>query len=95
MMEDVKIPLHRYWIEFDLTNYADPPMSMDMGLGVTARSEEQALAIIQERLFSGRLLPDVRNVARDIDVSGLDPKHIRPNMGNPAVLGIWFPMGFQ
>jgi hypothetical protein len=88
-------PLHRYWIEFDLAPYADPPMSIEMGLGVTAPSEEQALAIIQKRIFSGRPLPEMKSIARDLDVSTLDPKHIRPNMGNPALLGIWFPMGFQ
>jgi hypothetical protein len=88
-------PLHRYWIAFDLTHYADPPMSIDMGLGVTAHSEGEALAIVQVRVFSGRPLPATKSIARDLDVSALDPRHIRPNMGNPAVLGIWFPLGFQ
>ena len=94
-MEDAKYHLHRYWIEFDLTHYADPPMSIAMGFGITARTEEQALAMVQERVFGGRPLPEMKSIARDLDVSTLDPKHIRPNMGNPAVLGIWFPMGFQ
>jgi len=88
-------PLHRYWIDFDLAFYEEPPMSVDMGFGVTALSQDQALEIVRQRVFNGRPLPTIKNIAPNVDVSILDPRHIRPNMANPAVLGIWFPLGFQ
>jgi hypothetical protein len=28
-------------------------------------------------------------------VSTLDPRHVRPNMGNPVTPGIWFPLGHE
>lgn len=86
--------MRRYWIEFDLSNYERPPVSIDMGLGVTAQSREDALSLVRDRVFGGRELPPVRQVIDDVDVSTLDPGHVRPNMGAPTWRGIWFPLGF-
>lgn len=87
--------MHRYWIEFDITGYAAPPLEAMMGFGVTSHTQDGALGLLQQHIFGGRELPPLRGVIEDVDVSTLDPRHVRPNMGNPVWPGIWFPLGFQ
>jgi hypothetical protein len=65
-----------------------------MGCGATARTLEEATAIVQERVFGGAALPPIRDIVSDIDISTLDPGHVRPNMGNPVIEGVWFPLGY-
>lgn len=87
--------LHRYWIRFDL-KLSDPhPIGVLPGIGVTAYNEEDALQMIREIVFSRHPLPQVKELIRDIDVSTLDDGHVRPNMANPVVRGVWFPKGYQ
>ncbi|WP_156338476.1 hypothetical protein [Chondromyces crocatus] len=70
------------------------PPGIRMGCGVTASSVEEATALVQERVFGGKPLPQLREVVTDVDVSALDPSHVRVNMGNPVLRGIWFPLGY-
>ena len=95
----VKLPsmhgLHRYWFEFA----ASEPRERELlarhfllaGCGVTAWNEEDARRLIHEQFFSGDPLPPIRSVCADVDVSTLDPDHVRPNMGVPVWRGVWFP----
>jgi hypothetical protein len=87
--------MRRFWIEFNLSDYPNPPISIESGFGVTSASLQEALGVIRERAFDGRELPPISRVVEDVDVSTLDAKHVRPNMGVPVVRGIWFPIGFQ
>ena len=82
-----KYELRRFWFRFE-GDSASP-----LGYGVTAWTEEDAGDIRREKIFEGRPLP-AGSIARDVDVSTLDARHIRPNMGTPAWRGIWFPQGF-
>ena len=87
--------LHRYWIRFDL-KLSDPhPIGVLPGIGVTAYDEEDALRMIRELVFVRHPLPQVKELITDIDVSTLDDRHVRPNMANPVVRGVWFPKGYQ
>lgn len=86
--------LHRYWIEFATSSGVELPLGTRLGCGVTARDYDAAVELIRERLFDGST-PPVQSVIEDIDVSTLDPGHVRPNMGSPVAPGIWFPMGYQ
>ncbi|MGK3959279.1 hypothetical protein WMF38_40320 [Sorangium sp. So ce118] len=86
--------LHRFWFEFTIDHPEDLPPGVRMGCGVTAHTVEEATALIRERVFGGAVLPRIHEVVPDIDVSKLDPGHVRPNMGNPVVRGIWFPLGY-
>ena len=42
-------------------------------------------------LFGDRAIPPNGEVVLDIDASTLDPVYVQPRIGNPAVLGVWFP----
>jgi hypothetical protein len=84
--------LHRYWFEFELG--ALPP-GVSRGCGVTAYSEEDARRLLADTVFRGSVLPQVRRVVVDVDVSALDPGHVLPNMLDPATRGVWFPMGHR
>jgi hypothetical protein len=61
-----------------------------LGVGVTAASEAEALALIFEAFGSERRVKDIRPIA---DMRELDQGHVVPNMGNWFVRGIWFPLG--
>ena len=61
-----------------------------MGCGVSATDLDDAEALLRESLFDGDL-PTVRRVVEDLDVRDLDENHVRPNMGDPSVRGVWFP----
>jgi len=86
--------LRRYWIEFDLTNYPRRPLGGSRGCEMTTHSRADALDLIRKQVFNGQL-PTVSHLVEDVDVSQLDAGHVRPNMGNPAVSGIWFPLGYK
>jgi hypothetical protein len=86
--------LHRFWLEFEFDKPEDAPFGVRPGCGVTARTQEEAMSLVQQRVFGGEAIPRIRKFVVDIDISTLDPGHIRPNMGNPIVPGIWFPLGY-
>lgn len=60
------------------------------GCGVTGFDEADCWRRVDE-VFGGRPVPPRREVVLDVDVSTLDPAHVLPRIGNPAMLGIWFP----
>ncbi len=84
--------LRRYWFEFDPSNQ-ELPLDLGYGCGVTAYDLEDALKIIQSRIFGNRSLPQLSSTVEDVDVSALDEGHVRPNMASPLQRGIWFPQG--
>ena len=61
---------------------------------MTAYSLEDAYEIICKRIFAGEALPGIQNEIEDVDVSTLDTCHVRPNMGDPRMCGVWFPLGY-
>jgi hypothetical protein len=87
--------MRRYWITFDQPAGDKPALSLSLCVGVTAPSIEAALKIIRFQMFVGKDLPAVKRCIEDIDVSTLDANHVLPNMGVPAMHGIWFPLGFK
>jgi hypothetical protein len=64
-----------------------------LGFGVTARSLDDAMAIIRA-LDYGRFLPDdlagVR-VIEGVTVAALDQPHVVPNMGPIVIRRMWYP----
>lgn len=89
--------LHRYWFLFDPKELHNSLPVLNLGCGVTAYSKTEAITLIREtfaKLFINHTLPEIVECIEDVDVSQLDPNHIRPNMGNCVRLGIWFPLGF-
>lgn len=86
--------LHRYWFVFSFSDPYDLPPGIRVGCGVTAVSVEDAKSLLLSRVFVDSEIPAIRRVDVDVDVSALDVSHVRPNMGDPAVRGVWFPIGF-
>jgi hypothetical protein len=82
--------LTRYWITFERLA---KPTPLNLGCGVTAFGCEDALEIVRDRAFAGRVMPKIIEIQEDVDVSKLDPKHVVPNIGSVTIRGIWFPMG--
>ena len=87
--------LRRFWFEFDLTVEDEHPAGILLGCGVTARSYEDAVVLLRERVWEGRELPSIRKVIEDVDISSLDRAHVLPNLVMPPVWrGVWFPQGY-
>ena len=72
----------RYWFELD---------ERSAGYGVTGYDREDAEALLRRRVFADREMPPIRDVVEHVDVSALDPKHVLPNAGSPALRGVWYP----
>ena len=85
--------LRRYWFEFDLPQAQARLVSYGLGCGVTAYGYEDAVAQMKDRVFKNTEMPPIRNVVEDVDVSTLDAKDVKPNMGMPVFRGVWFPLG--
>ncbi|MGE6218446.1 hypothetical protein ACQKCH_01370 [Nubsella zeaxanthinifaciens] len=85
----------RYWFEFDFENYLPVPSGTRTGCGVTAYSYEDALNIINEKIFNKIPTAPIKQVVENVDISILDKGHVLPNMGLPNVRGIWFPLGYN
>jgi hypothetical protein len=82
--------LHRYWIKLDPTG-----LPSDLGYGVTAYSEPDALGILRHVVFEDDALPAVVEITPDVDVRTLDQGHVAPNMAPPNWRGVWFPKGYD
>lgn len=80
--------MNPYWAKFQPPG---GPSNLNLGVGVTARSEEDARRLL-ERAFPEAQLVNLTVVS---DASELDQKHVVPNMGNLLARGIWFPVGFE
>ncbi len=92
----MKEPLHRYWIEFDLT--IDDPRSVTglmLGCGVTAYTRDDALYLVRSRVLHGEALPPIKSIVEDVDVSMLDQGHVMPNIWPPIWRGVWFPPSYR
>ncbi|NVJ62417.1 MAG: hypothetical protein HWE27_18660 [Gammaproteobacteria bacterium] len=87
--------MKRFWIKLDYSDYESIPIGTRMGIGVTATNLDDAKNQLLEKIFKRKQLPEIKNVVEDIDINELDNNHVRPNMGNPAVYGIWFPLGYN
>jgi hypothetical protein len=83
--------LTRFWFKFRRTS---PPDLLSMGVGITAYDLADARRMLREQVFPlyGEEPVDEAEVIENIDVRTLEEKHVRPNMGNPAARGVWFPM---
>ena len=84
----MKAVLTRFWLKLDADTHSPP------GYGVTAWTEEDAIAIVRDRVYRGDPVPKP-SITPAVDVGKLDPGHIRPNLGGSNWRGIWYPLGFE
>ncbi len=68
---------------------------MIIGCGVTAENITEAKLLLKEKVFNDKDLPTIINIIEGVDISTLDAGHVTPNMGNPVVKGVWFPIGYD
>jgi len=91
-MSTVRAYLHRYWFRFDVSSAeAGVTRRSPLGWGVTAVDRRDAEELLRMTVFDGGELPEAAAVVEDVDVCDLDSGHVRPNMGDPSIRGIWFP----
>lgn len=83
--------LFRYWITFD---QLEPYDSLQMGCGITAYTEEDAINILCKTILFGKKIPKILSIVENIDINSLDEGHVIPNMESPVWRGVWFPKGF-
>jgi hypothetical protein len=84
--------LRRYWFEFEIPQAHARLVVYGLGCGVTAYNYDDAISLMKELVFSKLEMPPIRSVIEDVDVSTLDVKHVRVNMGVPVNRGVWFPL---
>ena len=84
--------LHRYWIEFE---EVEPYDTLNLGCGVTAFNVEDALRLVQEKVFRDKPMLKIKTLIEDVDVSTLDEGHVRGQMGLVIHRGVWFPLGYD
>ena len=81
-------------MEFEKNLEIRMPFGTKIGCGVTAFDKAQALKIVEEKVFLNKQMPAIARIVEHVDVRNLDPGHVQPNMGNPAAIGVWFPLGY-
>lgn len=87
--------LVRFWFEFDISVAFGYPLGIGYGCGVTAYNIEDALRLMEDRIFSSVKRPPFKTVKENVDISTLDQGHVIPNMKLPFSRGIWFPLGYD
>lgn len=80
--------LRRYWITFAPEGEPSP---LNLGCGITAHDQSQAEIFLENEVFPLFGRRSIAQIVEGIDVSTLEENHVRPNMGSPAVIGVWFP----
>jgi hypothetical protein len=70
-----------------------PPGTL-LGCGITAYDLNDALSILNTKVFNGYTKPKVKNIKEDVDIRSLDQNHVIPNMGIVTDRGVWFPLGY-
>ena len=84
--------LRRFWFNFEETRRFTP---LNLGCGVTGYDYDDAITLLQTRVFTTETVPKINGCIEDVDVSTLDPNHVLPNIGSVVARGIWFPQGYD
>jgi len=85
----------RYWFEFASTQIKDLPPGLHLGCGITAYDYTDAISILRQKVFRGQEIPELKDKKENIDIRTLDQGHVIPNMKNPTLRGVWFPLGYE
>ena len=88
--------LKRCWIEFDFKYNLELHYNrFALGCGITAFNNEDALNILEEKIFHSYKGLSIEKMIEDVHIRTLDQNHVVPNMNSPHIRGVWFPMGFE
>ena len=81
--------LRPYWITL---RRRIEPSPLNLGVGITADSEIDARNLFMERIGGEERILEIKLIE---NMGVLDENHVVPNMGNPLLRGIWFPLGYD
>lgn len=87
--------MNRYWFEFEIDSAFKFPPGIGIGCGITAFNYNDALQILDEKIFCSVKRPPFKKIVENIDVNTLDQGHVIPNMNPPIYRGVWFPLGYD
>ena len=77
-----------FWFEFERF---PEPTQLNFGCGVTGFDYDDALLLLQTRVFTDREMPPILSSIENISLTNLEQSHVAPNIGNVVERGIWFP----
>ena len=83
--------LKKFWFCFEPF---PKPSPINLGCGVTAYNYDDAVYLLQDRVFGEHGVPRIVECIENIEQTALDQKHVLPNIGDAAIRGIWFPQGY-
>ena len=86
--------MRRFWFEFEIDEENPLPIGISNGCGVSAYSYDDAISILETKVFVEMKVPSFKVKKEDVDISLLDENHILPNMGDVTLRGVWFPLGY-
>ncbi len=79
--------LNKYWI-----TTSGCQALFRIGIGVTAYSEEDMMAVVKKKIREDFLVESVRRIQ---SIDELEQNHVVPNMEEFISRGIWFPRGYR
>ncbi len=85
----------RFWFEFEIETAFKYPPGIGIGCGVTALAYDDALKIMDEKIFFSIKRPPIKKTIENVDIRELDQGHVVPNMKPPNYRGVWFPLGYD
>jgi len=85
----------RFWFEFKIDSAFNYPPGIGFGCGVTAVDYNDAIKILDEKVFTVTERPPFKRVVEDVDIRELDQGHVIPNMNPPIYRGVWYPLGYD
>jgi hypothetical protein len=91
----MRTTLIRYWFEFEIESAFKYPGGIGYGCGITAFDYDDAIKILDEKIFLSAARPLFKRVVENVDIRILDQGHVIPNMKPPIYRGIWFPLGYD
>ena len=82
-----------FWLQFADATMVPP--GMHFGCGITAYDQSDAMQIFADRVVISHPDLAIASVRRVLSIDELEQGHVRPNMGNFLIRGIWFPLGYS
>lgn len=80
-----------YWFEFKTLDEIKLPVGTKLGCGVTAYDKDDAINMMKKLIFKGWDKIPISLIKENISLDDLEQNHVKPNIGNIMVRGIWFP----
>jgi len=87
--------LTRFWFEFEIEDISKLPGGVGYGCGVSAFDYDDAINILQEKVFKNVEIPKIIRFIENVNINELDQTHVVVNMNPPIYRGVWFPLGYN